>query len=191
MSLWSDRFCVRDSLCRVGYQHVVNLSFQTRCLVTNGSILIMFAGSSSVQQAAALPFRKSDSGYELLFVSTKRRGRWVFPKGWPKKGEALCDAAAREALEEAGVNGRVASQSLGSYRYKKSMSQGYDVPCEVFVFPYRVDSEEITWREDSPRARRWCPLSDAPGLCDEPGLSHLLETLDPTSNAIFASLVTC
>ncbi len=151
----------------------------------------MFAGSSSVQQAAALPFRLSGNGYEFLFVSTKRRGRWLLPKGWPKKGEALNDAAAREAVEEAGVTGSVASQSIGSYRFRKSMPQGYDVPCEVFVFPFRVESEESAWREDDIRARRWCTLADAPGNCDEPELSRLLVTLDPASNAVFASLLSC
>lgn len=157
----------------------------------NDPNLIMYAGSSSVQQVAALPFRLSDSGYEFLFVSAKQRSRWLLPKGWPKKGEGLNDAAAREAMEEAGVKGLVASQSIGSYRYQKRMPQGYDVPCEVFVFPLRVQSEESAWRDDDIRARRWCTLSDAPGICSEPELSRLLVTLDPASNAVFATMLSC
>jgi 8-oxo-dGTP pyrophosphatase MutT (NUDIX family) len=149
----------------------------------------MFAGSSSVQQAAALPFRLSDAGYELLFVSTKRRGRWLLPKGWPKKGEALTTAAAREAREEAGVNGVISPESIGSYRYRKNMLQGYEVPCDVVVFPFRVDSEESAWCEGDTRARRWCKLADAPDFCDEPGLSRLLEQLDPDSQAAFVPLL--
>ena len=148
----------------------------------------MFAGIGSVQQAAALPFRSSSVGYELLFVSTRRRGRWVLPKGWPRKGEALCDTAAREAQEEAGVDGHVSQQAFGSYRYRKRMRQGYDVPCEVVVFPFLVACESTDWSEAGLRERRWCVLAAAPGLCDEPDLVRVLETLVSAGGDVLADL---
>ena len=42
-----------------------------------------------------------------LFVTSKRKGRWIFPKGNRKKNESDNKASRREAFEEAGVKGRV------------------------------------------------------------------------------------
>jgi 8-oxo-dGTP pyrophosphatase MutT (NUDIX family) len=137
----------------------------------------MFLGLGSLSQAAALPFRVSGDTTEVLFVTSRRRQRWVLPKGWPKKSEALWQAAAREAREEAGVEGEIARKALGSYRYEKRMRQGYDVPCDVFVYPFHVIRENETWREGSERERLWCPLEVAPATCHDADLVHLLTGL--------------
>ena len=38
-------------------------------------------------QYAALPYRLSDGGLEILLVTPRDTRRWVIPKGWPLKGE--------------------------------------------------------------------------------------------------------
>ena len=58
-------------------------------------------------QYAALPYRETASGLEFLLITTRRTRRWIVPKGWPMDGHAPHAAAAREALEEAGVSGDV------------------------------------------------------------------------------------
>ena len=57
--------------------------------------------------------------------------RWTFPKGGCESGEALAQAAAREAVEEAGAIGRVRPEPIGEYRYR-------DDPVTAFVL--EVDS---------------------------------------------------
>lgn len=44
--------------------------------------------------------------------------RWTFPKGGCERGETLAQAAAREAVEEAGAVGRVRAEPIGAYRYR-------------------------------------------------------------------------
>ncbi|RUU02882.1 NUDIX hydrolase, partial [Mesorhizobium sp. USDA-HM6] len=56
-------------------------------------------------QVAALPWRKDDNGVEIMLITSRDTGRWVLPKGWPEAREPLCEAAAREAGEEAGLYG--------------------------------------------------------------------------------------
>ncbi len=74
-------------------------------------------------QYAALPYRVRD-GLELLLITSRETGRWVIPKGWPMKGKTAHAAAAREALEEAGLKGKIGKQSLGDYSYGKRLSNG-------------------------------------------------------------------
>ena len=67
---------------------------------------------------AAVPVRpRAAGGLEFLLVRTRSGNRWTFPKGGCDPGETLAEAAAREALEEAGASGRVVATPVGSYRY--------------------------------------------------------------------------
>lgn len=67
--------------------------------------------------AAAVCHRRNGDTVELLIVRTKGGKRWTFPKGHVKAGETLCEAAAREAREEAGVEGDPAFEPFTYYRY--------------------------------------------------------------------------
>jgi 8-oxo-dGTP pyrophosphatase MutT (NUDIX family) len=49
----------------------------------------------------------------VLLITTRGRGRWTIPKGWPEKGLRDRDLAAKEAVEEAGVEGEVGSKPVG------------------------------------------------------------------------------
>ena len=62
-------------------------------------------------QFAVLPWRRA-ARLEIMLVSSRETGRWVLPKGWPMKGIKPHKTAAREALEEAGILGKVAKTSL-------------------------------------------------------------------------------
>lgn len=68
--------------------------------------------------AAAVAVRpRVAGGSEFLLVRTHNGEHWTFPKGHRERGETLAQAAAREALEEAGVRGEVEADALGQYRY--------------------------------------------------------------------------
>jgi 8-oxo-dGTP pyrophosphatase MutT (NUDIX family) len=70
------------------------------------------------QVAAAVPVRpRAAGGLEFLLVRTVDGVRWTFPKGGREPGETLAEAAAREAIEEAGAAGRVGAEPITSYRY--------------------------------------------------------------------------
>jgi 8-oxo-dGTP pyrophosphatase MutT (NUDIX family) len=61
---------------------------------------------------------RAGGGLEFLLVRTRTGARWTFPKGGREPGETLAEAAAREAIEEAGAAGRVAGEALAQYRYR-------------------------------------------------------------------------
>jgi 8-oxo-dGTP pyrophosphatase MutT (NUDIX family) len=137
----------------------------------------VFMRSKTVQQVAALPFVITADGIEVLLITSRRRGRWILPKGWSASGLTLAKAAAREAFEEAGVRGIVDDTPLGTYRYAKRMPAGYDVSATVFVYPLLVIEHRLDWREKPERQIAWYPLAAAARLVDDRGLARLLSRL--------------
>lgn len=61
---------------------------------------------SETRQVAALPWRIGASGREVLMITSRETRRWVIPKGGRMAGKTDPQAAAVEAMEEAGVQGR-------------------------------------------------------------------------------------
>jgi 8-oxo-dGTP pyrophosphatase MutT (NUDIX family) len=132
-------------------------------------------GPEAPVQYAALPYRVRDDGVELLLITSRDAGRWVPPKGWAAKGEKAYAAAAREALEEAGVKGKIAKQAIGAYSYLKRLPDGAAVGCTVEVFPLEVERFVKRWPEKGQRDIRWFVPGEAARLVDEPELAHLIE----------------
>jgi 8-oxo-dGTP pyrophosphatase MutT (NUDIX family) len=125
-------------------------------------------------QVAALPWRGAETGIEVMLITSRDTGRWVLPKGWPESTEAFCDAAAREAAEEAGLTGAVARLEVGRYRYAKLLASGEEVLCEVLVFPLEVDGVAEKWKEKRQRMRKWVTPSEAARMLNEPDLCRLI-----------------
>ncbi len=129
-------------------------------------------------QMAALPLRQSDSGdWRILMITSRDTGRWVLPKGWPMKGKNLRQAAEQEALEEAGVIGRISKNPIGVYHYLKRIEDGADIPCEVVLYPMRVTKLLRRWPERNERKRKWFSAKGAAKRVMEEDLKDLLVSI--------------
>ncbi len=146
----------------------------------------LFGGMPCRLQVAALPWRASGGEVEVLMVTSRQTRRWVLPKGWPEAGEQLHEAAAREAAEEAGVEGSVSNFELGRFFYGKELSSGLERRCEVLVFPLEVAHTGENWPERKQRDRRWFRARDAALLVREPDLGELIAEFGETSRATVA-----
>ena len=123
-------------------------------------------------QAAAIPWRRSAEGViEVLLVST-RSGRWTVPKGGVKRGSSPALTARDEALEEAGILGRVHAAPLGTTRFSKRGRTH-----EVMGFALEVTRLLPRWEEEDRRLRVWVPLGEAAGLVARPALAELVIAL--------------
>ena len=133
-------------------------------------------------QYAALPYRqRGDGSLEVMLVTSRETRRWVIPKGWPIKGRKPHASAAREALEEAGLVGRVGKKAIGTYRYDKRLKSGNAVPCSVEVFPLEVKSQRKHWPEQKERDVRWFAPQEAADAVQETELRDIIRKFEAPS----------
>lgn len=111
-------------------------------------------------QVAALPYRSHARGRDILLVTSRRSGRWILPKGWPQHGASLAHSAAREAFEEAGVQGTIWQHEIGRFTTTKVTLDGA-ASHPVAVYPLKVDVELANWPERPERQRQWFALAEA------------------------------
>lgn len=116
---------------------------------------------------------------QVLLVTSRDTGRWVIPKGWLIPGLSAHDSAAREAWEEAGVEGMVLDVPLGLFAYDKVMGAGSSIPCIVSVYPLQVNVLRNRFPESKQRRRKWFTPQKAANKVIEPGLRDILSAFRP------------
>jgi 8-oxo-dGTP pyrophosphatase MutT (NUDIX family) len=126
------------------------------------------------RQVAALPYRLTAAGWEVALVTTRESGRWILPKGWPIKGLPDFEAAAIEALEEAGMVGRIGRRSIGEFVYLKRFVKTSD-KVTATVYPLAVVEQRPKWREKNEREVRWFSAAEAAEKVTIEGVGALIE----------------
>lgn len=127
-------------------------------------------------QYAALPWRAKSGRIEILLATSRDTKRWVIPKGWPMKGRKPHITAAIEAMQEAGLLGKIEKAKLGDFHYEKRLKGGAALECRVEVFPLRFLRQRKDWPEKKQRATQWFHYAIAAELVDEPELRELILT---------------
>ena len=125
-------------------------------------------------QAGALCWRMHRDRVQVLLITSRDTGRWVIPKGWPVEGLGAAEGAAREAWEEAGVEGAADPLPVGNFDYGKVLAGQAVAPCTVQVFALRVRRLAESYPERGQRRRKWFGLRKAAGKVQEPGLRRLI-----------------
>ncbi|MBT00597.1 MAG: hypothetical protein CMI01_18285 [Oceanospirillaceae bacterium] len=124
-------------------------------------------------QSAAIPYRIQSGEVEVLLITSSSGRYWVLPKGIVEPGLSPQASAAKEAREEAGIEGNVQEQALGQYRQAK-----WGAHCDIQVYPMRVTRElpDKEW-EETHRERRWLPLKQACSFLKNPDLAEIARIL--------------
>lgn len=131
-------------------------------------------------QVAALPWRRAAGGsIEVLLVTGRRSSRWIVPKGWPMRGRTHAAAAAREAYEEAGVEGEIEPREIGRFDHVKNHPVLGRLRTSVLLFPMAVTDELHIWPEKGQRGRRWFAREAAAKRVAWPDLARLIRQFDP------------
>lgn len=136
------------------------------------------AQSAERRQVAALPWRRSADGIEIMLVTSRETRRWVTPKGGRMAGRTDAESAAQEALEEAGVEGVTTAQPIGTFRYLKVLKRRAPRWCVVAVHALEVRVEHATWHEQAERERVWVSRDEAVRRVDEPDLKALIAAFE-------------
>lgn len=129
------------------------------------------------KQVAALPIHRDAQGVlRVMLMTSRETKRLIVPKGWPMKGHKDYRAAAIEALEEAGVIGRIHRKPIGAYTYWKRFLDHFEM-LRVKVYILEVDRRVKMWREQGQRRFGWFAIDAAADLVDDPGLSTIIRSL--------------
>ena len=134
------------------------------------------------RQSGAIPYVLREGRVVFLLVTSRRTGRWIFPKGSIVSGMTAWDSAAKEALEVAGVTGVIESEPLGSYRIS---DKGQLV--DIDLYPLRVENQLETWDEMDQRSRHWVLLAEARRLLADRALTRIADRLHRRLTAEIAS----
>jgi len=137
----------------------------------------MYRVSGAHIQSGALPYRVDKAGRrQVLLVTSARSRRWTIPKGKVAPGLSLAENAAKEAIEEAGVVGKVAARPAGSYRAIKRVGASRTI-IDVWVFFLAVTATLDDWPEKRHRRIKWVSPATAARLLREPLLQRLCRRL--------------
>jgi len=110
---------------------------------------------------------------EVLLISSQKSTRLMFPKGGWELDESIEEAASRECIEEAGIDGIIGCK-LGKWSFKsKSQSKLH----EGHMFPLLVTKELDVWPEQNLRQRVWMSVKEARELCAHGWMIEALEKL--------------
>lgn len=129
-------------------------------------------------QVAALCYRETPEGKQVLLITSRDTGRWIVPKGWPIDGLDGAGAALQEAWEEAGVSkADIESDPIGYYDYDKRLNHGLTTPVVAQVYLTHVRNVKDEYPDVNERTRRWFSPAEAAELVAEPDLKEILLNL--------------
>ena len=135
-----------------------------------------------IDQAAAIPYRvdRKTGEVEVLLIrrtdddngKPKRSAKWGIPKGLVDPGLNHEDTAHMESMQEAGVDGPLSDEPVGTFTYEK-----FGGTCLVQVYAMRVNRVRDTWDEQDFRQRRWFPIGEAAETVGREAVGRLIRKL--------------
>lgn len=124
-----------------------------------------------LRQAGALPYSIVEGRMAFLLITSRRTGKWIFPKGAIEPNMTPWESALHEAMEEAGVSGDISKEPIGSYRASIGLDGATLV--DVDLYPLHVTTQLDEWREKDQRLRHWATLAEARRLLADRSLARL------------------
>ena len=124
------------------------------------------------RQSAVIPLVREDNAVLVVLITSMKGKRWVIPKGIVEADLSPAESAAKEAIEEAGVRGRVVEPSVGAYQYDK-----WGGTCTVTVFVMEVEELLDVWDEMDFRRRETVSVEEAANRVNEEDLKEIIRNL--------------
>jgi len=117
--------------------------------------------------AGGIIWRRQESDrIQVVLVRPAGRDTWVLPKGHVEPGEAVKDAAVREACEESGLR-VIPGERLGDVAYVYSWHDRPGLPPvrifkRVYFYLMKADGGDLSAHDAEIAEATWVDLDDAP-----------------------------
>ncbi|HZQ69868.1 MAG TPA: NUDIX domain-containing protein [Terriglobales bacterium] len=112
-------------------------------------------------QVAAVCYRVNGRGVEFLLVNTNGGNKWTFPKGSPVAALSHSQSAEREAMEEAGVRGRIEPRHFSLYLHSKGVFWKPPGVTEYMVAAFLMEVEQTGYSCEPQRNPTWFSPAEA------------------------------
>jgi 8-oxo-dGTP pyrophosphatase MutT (NUDIX family) len=119
------------------------------------------AAKSMPLQVAAVCYRRSASSIEFLLVNTNGGNKWTFPKGCIDPRLSHSQAAAREALEEAGAVGVIEPRHFHLYVHSKGVFWQPSGVREFVVKAFLMEVTNLRQPGEAMRNPTWFSVEEA------------------------------
>ncbi len=123
-------------------------------------------------QSCVVPYRCISNAIEFLMITSIKKKKWIFPKGFIEFNLTAFESAKKEAFEEAGVIGENDTSELGSFILIKKSGK-----CLVKVFSMQVTKELNDYPEKNLRRKKWMQLNEVIELSDSREIKQLVKKL--------------
>ncbi len=128
----------------------------------------------SIKQFGVIPYTVANGRKKpekIILITSRSNGCWIFPKGNPLKNKSGYHAAAQEAFEEAGLEGKVLRNKLftTTYIHKKNKYS-------LTLYPMEVKKVHKRWPEKKERKRKVVSLTKARSLLEHKTLQKCLQS---------------
>ena len=112
-------------------------------------------------QVAAVCYRRRGNSADFLLVNTTGGDKWTFPKGNPVRRLSHSLAAEREALEEAGVAGRIEPRHFHWYIHSRAGTRESQGVQEYVTKAFLLEVQDIRKRHEKGRDPTWFSAAEA------------------------------
>lgn len=123
-------------------------------------------------QSCVIPYRLNNGELEFLLITSIKKKKWIFPKGYIEFNLSAFESAKKEAFEEAGVIGENETVELGSFKSKKK--NGVSL---IQVFSMEVTKELKDYPEKDLRKRKWFSLNETNKEIENQELKNFISKL--------------
>jgi 8-oxo-dGTP pyrophosphatase MutT (NUDIX family) len=112
-------------------------------------------------QVAAICYRRRGTSIEFLLVNTNGGGKWTFPKGSTDSRLSHSQAAAREAVEEAGAIGTIDPRHFHLYLHSKGVFWQPGGVQEFVVKAFLMEVHQMRRPDEGNRRPTWFSPAEA------------------------------
>ena len=135
----------------------------------------LFGGAPCRLQVAALPWRKTKGGVEVMLITSRDTRPLGAAEGLARIRRAAVRCRGARGRRGSGSQGRgLAARSRPLFLFQSALSSGDSVRCEVLVYPLEVDRVADKWKEKRQRERRWVAAQQAAEMVAEDDLGRLI-----------------
>jgi 8-oxo-dGTP pyrophosphatase MutT (NUDIX family) len=128
---------------------------------------------SLIEQSSVIPYCFKKGRLKVMIITSTGDRVWILPKGHLEPNLSPAESAAKEALEEAGVTGKIESDVIFSYQFERNKS----LAIRVDVFVLKVECILDDWDESDIRERRLVDFEEAVRLVHYQELKNALKRL--------------